>query len=242
MVDYVPFPPVSHANEDGLLAMGGELDINTLVSAYAQGIFPWFTEEQPVLWWSPDPRLVLYPNKVKVSRSLKKTIKNQKFKIKINSNFRDVMRGCALRGDTTQPVAQDTWITDAMREAYDKLHSQGYAHSIEAWQEDKLVGGLYGVVLGKVFFGESMFSQVRDASKVALVALCQWLQTKQFHLIDCQVYSDHLASLGAHEISRDAFLETLSNIAINQASSDFASGFDQKRWFEDVLKAPPSDR
>ena len=228
MVNFVSFPPVSNANEDGLLAMGGDLSLDTLVSAYAQGIFPWFNADQPILWWSPDPRMVLYPQKIKISKSLRKVIKNGQFDLSCNRSFEQVIRGCALRGmPSLATPTSETWITESMHSAYLALHLQGYAHSIEVWQHGELVGGLYGVALGKVFFGESMFSLRANASKVALVALCHWLQRKQFELIDCQVASDHLFSMGATEISRDDFLHSLTAIDIHSAHPQFASGFEQ---------------
>lgn len=222
MLNFQPFPALENADDDGLLAMGGDLSVNTLVSAYAQGVFPWFNPGQPILWWSPDPRLVLYPEQVKVSRSLKKSLRN-KFTVTCNQAFEQVISGCALRGQAHSD--EPTWITDSMYEAYFSLHQQHYAHSIEVWHGESLVGGLYGVCLGKVFFGESMFSRMPDASKTALVYLCQHLINQQFKLIDCQVASDHLLSLGAVEIPRNEFVNSLVNIDINQASPDFADHF-----------------
>jgi len=228
MVNFVTFPTVSNANEDGLLAMGGDLSMDTLVSAYAHGIFPWFNDDQPILWWSPDPRLVLYPTHVKISRSLRKTIRQGKFTVSCNTQFERVITGCALRGSPSPFVpAADTWITESMHKAYLDLHKQGYAHSIEVWQDTQLVGGLYGVTLGTVFFGESMFSSVSDASKVALVALCHWLDLKGFELIDCQVASEHLFSLGAQEIPRRNFLSCLANVDIERPNTTFSDEFEQ---------------
>jgi len=228
MVNFVAFPDVINANEDGLLAMGGDLSVDTLVSAYAQGIFPWFNQDQPILWWSPDPRLVLYPERVKVSRSLAKTIRSSKYRVSCNTQFERVIKGCALRGSTqAHTTPADTWITDSMSSAYLELHRLGYAHSIEVWQENTLVGGLYGVALGQVFFGESMFSSASDASKVALVALCTWLKHLNFNVIDCQVASEHLISLGAEEITRSAFLEVLDGVNIEHTQTNFAVDFEQ---------------
>ncbi|MBX2849409.1 MAG: leucyl/phenylalanyl-tRNA--protein transferase [Acidiferrobacterales bacterium] len=224
MIAFQPFPSLDNADEDGLLAMGGDLSLNTLVSAYAQGVFPWFNEGQPILWWSPDPRLVLYPDEVKISRSLKKNLKN-KYQVTCDRVFKHVVKGCALRGSTPNSVPEGTWITEQMYEAYVDLHNAGYAHSIETWNNDQLVGGLYGVCLGDVFFGESMFSLEVDASKVALVYLCQHLLNKNFQLIDCQVASDHLFTLGAREIPRKAFTDSLVNINIHQSTSNFADDF-----------------
>ena len=225
-LNHVSFPPLSNANEDGLLAMGGDLSTDTLVSAYAQGIFPWFNENQPLLWWSPDPRLVLLPEEVKISRSLSKIIRQQKFTLSCNQQFENVMRGCALRGNPNHLAeTAATWITESMHEAYSTLHKLGYAQSIEVWQDSRLVGGLYGVALGSVFFGESMFSAVSNASKVALIGLCQHLRAKGYQLIDCQVETDHLLSLGAKNISRDDFMAYLKDIDIDQNSADFAQEF-----------------
>jgi len=229
----VPFPDLSNANEDGLLAMGGDLSVDN-----AQGIFPWFNEDQPILWWSPDPRLVMYPQELKVSRSLRKTIRSNRFQVSCDTAFSQVVRCCALRGSDKPFAAKaETWITEGMHQAYQDLFENGYAHSIEVWdnsddnsinaQENpaKLVGGLYGVVLGKVFFGESMFSEVSNASKVAMVALCNWLHINGFTVIDCQVASDHLFSLGAKEIPREQFTNYLADINIGRPRRDFADGF-----------------
>ena len=242
-INLTRFPDVSNSNEDGLLAMGGDLDLHTLVSAYSQGIFPWFNDDQPILWWSPDPRMVLFPNEVKVSRSLRKTINNKPFKVTCNRAFDQVIDACALRGkksgkksgkkneeksDQQNPLpAEDTWITDDMQSAYQQLHEHGYAHSIEVWLDKELVGGLYGVCLGKVFFGESMFSRVSNASKVAFVSLAQSLEALGFNVIDCQVSSDHLLSLGAREIPRGEFLSYLSDIDIQKPNLNFENGISQ---------------
>lgn len=228
-INYFKFPDLSNANEDGLLAMGGDLEVDTLVSAYVQGIFPWYSEGQPILWWSPDPRMVLYPNEVKVSRSLKRTLRNANMTVSCNRSFNEVISACALRGQapTADNDLEATWITKEMNAAYNELHKLGYAHSIEVWQNDELVGGLYGLALGSAFFGESMFSRVSDASKVALVSLCNALTAQGFTLIDCQVASDHLLSLGAVEISRDAFLDAIKDADINQAKLNFADQFER---------------
>ena len=213
MVNYVSFPNVNTSNSEGLLAAGGDLSVDTLLSAYTQGIFPWFNDDQPILWWSPDPRLVLPPQEVKISRSLKKIIRQKQFRITINTVFEEVIQGCALRGASSKEQAtQDTWITDSMNQAYVELHRQNYAHSIEVWQGEDLVGGLYGLALGSVFFGESMFSRKSNASKVALVGLCQHLINHHIKIIDCQVASDHLLSMGAKEIPREHFLQYLTQI------------------------------
>lgn len=232
MVEFVSFPSVNNASAEGLLAMGGDLSIDTLVSAYSQGIFPWFNDDQPILWWSPDPRMVLFPSDVHVSRSLRKKIRQNAFEISCDKAFEEVIKACALRGQQNAAVPKaDTWITDSMASAYLDLHQQGYAHSIEVWQDNELVGGLYGVVLGKVFFGESMFSRATDASKVGFVALCKWLHQKQFSVIDCQIASDHLFSLGAIEISRQHFIEYLQDIDILKVNENFSQGFES--FFQD---------
>ncbi len=237
-LNFVRFPSVNNTNDDGLLAMGGDLNVATLVSAYAQGIFPWYSDDQPVLWWSPDPRMVLFPGDIKVSRSLAKKIKKGGFKVTCNQDFDAVISACALRGQTSDStlsdnslsdnaLEQDTWITEEMHLAYSELHRMNYAHSIEVWQGNELVGGLYGIALGKVFFGESMFSRVSDASKVGLVALCQYLSAENFEVIDCQVASDHLFSLGAVEIEREVFLRFIEQADINKPNMKFSQAFEQ---------------
>ena len=235
IIKYVTFPALEHASPDGLLAMGGELDKDTLVSAYAQGIFPWFNKDQPVLWWSPDPRLVLYPDEFKLSKSLRKRLRKPNYSVSINQHFEDVIHACATRGAASARAAQEqTWISLEMQQAYTELHRHNYAHSIEISADGKLIGGLYGIALGHVFFGESMFSRHTDASKIALFALCKWLQHKEFQLIDCQVASDHLFSLGAREISRNSFIESLANIPYTQTDTNFNQGFEQY-WSENVI-------
>lgn len=225
MIKPIQFPELTQANRDGLLAMGGELNPDWLVSAYSQGIFPWFSQGQPILWWSPDPRLVLFPNRIHISRSLKKVIRQKQFSVSCNQNFAEVISNCAMRGATSKHD-DGTWITDEMNQAYQELHKLNYAHSIEVWQHGELVGGLYGIALGKVFFGESMFSHKSNASKIALVALCQYLITRGYKIVDCQVTSDHLLSLGAEEISRTKFAEYLQGINIQQADMEFTKKFD----------------
>jgi len=225
-IKFVQFPKVDDATEDGLLAMGGNLNTNTLVSAYAQGIFPWYSDDQPILWWSPNPRMVLYPAEVKVSRSLAKKLKKGCFTVTCNLAFEEVISACALRGQLSPRMAtEDTWITADMNTAYIALHEQGYAHSIEVWRGTQLVGGLYGLALGHTFFGESMFSRVSDASKVGLVCLCQHLSTSDYKVIDCQVTSSHLSSLGAVEIERNEFLNMIDGIDINEPNLNFSSSF-----------------
>jgi leucyl/phenylalanyl-tRNA--protein transferase len=202
------FPPVSEAlrDPDGLLCAGGDLGQPRLLEAYRRGIFPWFSDGQPILWWSPDPRAVLFPREFKVSRSLAKTLRNRGFETTIDRSFDRVMRLCA--DSDLRP--EGTWISPQMRDAYQNLHAAGYAHSVEAWVDGRLAGGLYGVALGRVFFGESMFSLERDASKVALKRLVDTALERGIDLIDCQVSSPHLASLGARDIPRSEFVALLA--------------------------------
>jgi leucyl/phenylalanyl-tRNA--protein transferase len=198
------FPPVDSATPDGLLAYGGDLSPNRLLLAYKSGIFPWYNLGEPVLWWSPDPRLVLFLDEFILRKSLKKRMKH--FEVKYDTAFTEVMQEC---GSISRNGQKGTWIIPEMIEAYSALHNMGYAHSIEAWQNGELVGGLYGVVIGKVFFGESMFAKVSDASKVAFVHLIERLKKDGFEMIDCQTPSPHLKSLGAREISRVEFIQHL---------------------------------
>ncbi len=201
------FPDVELANTEpnGLLATGGDLSVKRLLNAYRRGIFPWYSEGEPILWWSPDPRSVLYPHRLKVSRSLRREIKKQRLQISFDRAFDAVITQCAA------PRQQDpnTWITAEMKQAYLRLHAAGYAHSVEAWQDDRLVGGLYGVAIGKVFFGESMFTRVPNASKIAFVYLVRQLEQWGYHFIDCQIKSQHLDSLGAIDIPRRRFIDAL---------------------------------
>ena len=198
------FPPVDQAliEPDGLLAAGGLLSPEILLKAYRHGVFPWYSQGQPILWWSPDPRCVLFRENMKISRSLRKTLNRKPFVIRQDTAFREVMLNCAK----PRKYADGTWITREMLDAYSRMHRLGYAHSIECWQDDRLVGGLYGIALGEVFFGESMFSDATDASKVALEYLCNTVKPK---LIDVQVYSEHMESLGAEMIPRSEFIEYL---------------------------------
>ncbi len=201
------FPDVSEALEEpnGLLAVGGELSAECLLHAYRRGIFPWYGEAQPVLWWSPDPRMVLFPRELHVSRSLRKTLRRHPYRITMDRCFAEVVAACAApRRDEA-----GTWITPEMAAAYRHLHELGFAHSVEAWRDGRLVGGLYGVAIGRVFFGESMFHRERDASKVAFVWLVRSLQARGFGLVDCQVATPHLARLGAREIPRARFIALL---------------------------------
>jgi len=204
--DEIIFPPPELADESGILAVGGDLSEERLLLAYSMGIFPWYSEGDPILWWSPDPRLVLFPEEIKVSRSLKQTMKKETFKITMDTAFESVIRECA---SVHQENAGDTWITEEMIEAYIHLHHSGFAHSVESWFDDRLVGGLYGVSLGSAFFGESMYAKKSNASKVAFVRLIQQLMHWQFGLIDCQVATRHLKTFGAHDIPRTEFMTLL---------------------------------
>jgi leucyl/phenylalanyl-tRNA---protein transferase len=201
------FPDTSQALKDpnGLLAAGGDLSIRRLLLAYRNGIFPWYGDNEPILWWSPDPRAVIFPGQLHISKSLQKTLNKKKFTVTFNQAFIEVVEACRLPRKN-QPR---TWITAEMKQAYEDLYKIGYAHSIECWQDDQLVGGMYGVILGKCFFGESMFSTATDASKVVMVELDRHLQKNHFALLDCQVSSAHTLSMGAVEIPRTQFLELL---------------------------------
>ncbi|WP_028283210.1 leucyl/phenylalanyl-tRNA--protein transferase [Olleya marilimosa] len=199
------FPDVTKASEDGLLAIGGDLSAKRLLNAYQKGIFPWFEDDNTIMWWSPDPRFVLFPEDLKVSKSMKQVIRNTDFVVTVNKDFNAVIAACAA---VKRPGQDDTWITNGMIEAYTNLHQLGYAKSIEVWLDNTLVGGLYGVDLGNgVFCGESMFTKVSNASKVGFIS---FIQNTNYKLIDCQVYTNHLESLGAIDISRDQFLKYLT--------------------------------
>ena len=202
------FPSPYLASKEGLLAIGGDLSPNRLLLAYSNGIFPWYSEGEPILWWSPDPRLVLYPAELKVSRSLKKVFKQDIFAVTLDRAFREVITECA---QVRLENHEGTWIVDDMVQAYCRLHESGFAHSVEAWQDNRLVGGLYGVSLGKCFFGESMFTRITNASKVALVTLVEHLGQLDFALIDCQITTAHLTRFGAREISRAHYLDELAD-------------------------------
>lgn len=204
--DKIAFPPPYLASKDGLLAIGGDLGKERLILAYRMGIFPWYSGNEPVLWWSPDPRLVLFPRELKVSRTLKKIIKKDMFKITVDLAFDEVIRQCAKVRLINN---QSTWIVKDMIHAYNVLHLSGYAHSVESWLDGKLVGGLYGVSLGRCFFGESMFTRISNASSVALVNLVEYLDKLSFGMIDCQVTTEHLMRFGAREIPRSEFLTRL---------------------------------
>jgi leucyl/phenylalanyl-tRNA--protein transferase len=214
-----PFPDPGDAETEpnGLLAVGGDLTPRRLLEAYKAGCFPWFSDDQPILWWSPDPRMVLFPGELQVSRSLRKTLRRGRFQVSTDQAFADVIRGCAgPRRD-----GDGTWLLPEMIAAYSELHRLGLAHSVEVWQDGKLVGGLYGVSLGKAFFGESMFSRATDASKVALVLLTELCRQAGFAFIDCQVYTEHLHRLGAREIPRPEFLERLEQALQQPGATDW---------------------
>lgn len=202
---WFPDPATAMVEPNGLLAVGGDLSVRRLLAAYQHGIFPWFEEGQPPLWWSPNPRMVLFPNEFHLSRSLRKTLRSGRFLITSDRDFDGVTAGCA----GPRAGSHGTWLIPAMREAYSELHRRGYAHSVEVWENDELVGGLYGVALGAVFFGESMFSRRSDASKAALATLAAQLQQHGYRLIDCQVANPHLQSLGARNIPQHEFMRYL---------------------------------
>jgi leucyl/phenylalanyl-tRNA--protein transferase len=208
--DFSVFPPVESAltEPNGLLAQGGDLSVEWLLDAYCHGIFPWFNPGEPILWWSPDPRMVLLPADIRVTRSLAKRMRNSGFELRVDSAFVDVMRACGA----PREGASGTWISEAMMVAYGRLFDAGYAHSVETWLDGRLVGGLYGVAIGRMFYGESMFSRVPDASKIALVRLAQQLQQWGFGMIDCQMETPHLSSMGARTLPRAAFVARLTEL------------------------------
>ena len=205
----IEFPPLTEADVDGLLAAGGDLSPERVLYAYHNGIFPWYEADQPVMWWAPDPRFVLYPDKLKVSKSTKQILKNQTFEITVNRNFTDVIEACA---NIKREAQSGTWITDKMIETYCELHQRGIAKSVEVWQNKTLVGGLYGIELGNtIFCGESMFSHVSNASKIGFIT---FIQNTNYKLIDCQLHTDYLESLGAEHISRSKFMQYLKQEAL----------------------------
>ena len=219
-----PDPALALEQPEGLLALGGDLSTERLLSAYRLGIFPWYEEGQPILWWSPDPRCVFYPERFAPSRSLKRTLRHGAFEITLDRDFARVIRACSEpRGPLYEhgvgQHGEGTWLNEAMIEAYVGLHHHGHAHSIEAWQEERLVGGLYGVAIGQVFFGESMFSRITDASKVCLFHLMRYLTAWGYRLTDCQVRSDHLARLGATLVSRREFLARIERLCASDVSA-----------------------
>ncbi len=202
------FPPVEDASLEGIVAVGGDLSVERLNLAYKSGIFPWFNEDEPILWWSPPERMVVVPSIYKVSKSIRNLLNQNKFKVTFNQNFRDVIIGCK---QIDRPGQDGTWLSDDFVESYTKLHVMGIAKSVEVWQNDELVGGLYGVDLGHIFCGESMFSKVPNASKIGFVTLINYLKENNYKLLDCQVHNDHLEKLGAFEVSRDVFMRVLNS-------------------------------
>jgi leucyl/phenylalanyl-tRNA--protein transferase len=224
-----PFPPLSQALRDpnGLLAAGGDLSSPRLLEAYHQGIFPWFSAGEPTLWWSPDPRMVLFPSEFRLHRSLRKTLRGGAFEARLDTAFAQVIAACAR---TPRPGQDGTWITDDIKAAYTALHDAGWAHSVETWMDGELVGGLYGVAIGRMFYGESMFAHRRDASKIAFAHLVRFLREREFGLIDCQMKTAHLASLGAREIPRAEFIARLKTLTANASHPD--------RWPADAAARP----
>ncbi len=206
LTEELVFPPLEKADEDGLLAVGGDLSVERLLLAYKKGIFPWYDSQQPIIWWSPNPRMVLFPSELKISKSMKTVLNSNRFLLTKNECFDDVVTNCA---NVKRQGQQSTWITSEMKVAYSELHKIGVAKSYEVWENNKLIGGLYGIDLGHVFCGESMFSTTSNASKFAFIKMVQELQSKNYEIIDCQVYTDHLASLGAREIPRNQFVKIL---------------------------------
>ncbi|WP_420570714.1 leucyl/phenylalanyl-tRNA--protein transferase [Kordia sp.] len=206
LTDEIAFPSIEETSPEGILAIGGDLQPERLLLAYKNGIFPWYSEDEPIIWWSPDPRMVLFPDDLKVSKSMKKLIRREAFTVTYNKAFRHVIRACAL---IERPGQDDTWITSEMEDAYIKLHEMGYATSVEVWRDNMLVGGIYGINLGHVFCGESMFSFESNASKYGFIYLIEKLKANGCQLVDCQMYTNHLASLGAYEVPREVFLSYL---------------------------------
>ena len=219
-----PFPPLALAlaEPNGLLCAGGDLSPQRILEAYRNGIFPWYSPGEPILWWSPNPRMVLVPSELKISRSLRRTLRAGNYQIRLDSDFPAVIRACAR---TRRKGQAGTWISGEMQAAYGSLHELGFAHSVETWLDDKLIGGLYGLAIGKMFYGESMFSHATGASKIALAHLCRHLEAQGFGLIDCQMNTPHLASLGAREIARSEFIARLRQLT--------ATAPDHRRWMSD---------
>jgi leucyl/phenylalanyl-tRNA--protein transferase len=224
-----PFPPVAKALQEpnGLLAGGGDLSPQRLLAAYRRGIFPWYSTGEPILWWSPDPRMVLFPDAIRITRSLAKTLRHANYTVKLDTAFAQVIAACAA---TPRSGQNGTWITAEMQQAYIRLHALGYAHSVETWRDGRLVGGLYGVAIGRAFCGESMFSQATDASKIALAHLCRYLVGREFGIIDCQMETAHLTSLGARPIPRDDYLARVAAL-VEQGDASHAPG----RWPADAI-------
>ncbi len=218
------FPDPREVDDDGLIGYGGDLSSAMLLSAYKQGIFPWYSEGEPILWWSPDPRLLLYPNHFIVRKSFRRVLRSGKFKVAFDKDFPEIIGHCA---SVYREGQESTWITGEMKEAYINLHEQGFAHSIAVYLDDKLVGGLYGLAIGKAFFGESMFSLVSDASKVAFKALSDVLGSKGYDFIDCQMKTDHMVRLGAEVVKREVFLDALE-LAIQKPTD--SGSWDTFHW------------
>ncbi len=213
LTEKILFPPVHYAEPSGIIAVGGDLSPERLLEAYSSGIFPWFSDDSPIIWWSPDPRFVIYPAEIKISRSMRQVLERKFFRITFDRAFREVVTGCSR----PRKYEQETWITEDMIEAYVKLHEIGYAHSVEAWHGDELAGGLYGVSLGGAFFGESMFAKETNASKAAFITLAVNLKRLGFDIIDCQVYTEHLESLGAFEMPRGEFISIINNSMVRDS-------------------------
>lgn len=230
-----PFPDPAQAETDpnGLLALGGDLSPTRLIAAYSLGIFPWFSEAQPILWWSPDPRMVLYPQEFRIARSLRKTLRRGRFEVSIDQAFERVIQACS----EPRRDAEGTWLSADMIAAYRALHACGLAHSFETWHDGELVGGLYGVALGRVFFGESMFSRANDASKVAMVELVNHLCEHAFRLVDCQMHSDHLARLGARNIRRAEFQRILAKATRERGCAHWAK---RRRSTREMRRTEPA--
>ena len=231
------FPETNQAlsEPNGLLAAGGHLSVDWLLAAYQKGVFPWFNADDPILWWTPSPRMVLYPHQLHISRSLKKALRKDDFGVTINQDFIAVIDHCAAPRGGFQGFPE-TWITPEMRQAYIELNRSGYAHSIEVWRDQQLIGGLYGIALGKVFFGESMFSKAANGSKIAISHLVEWLKQWQYKLIDCQVYNDHLSSLGAIEIDRHTFEQIIETYAKKSALEQAG----REIWMAQDITLPPT--
>ena len=215
------FPPVDEASIEGVLSIGGDLSVERLLLAYRSGIFPWFNEDEPILWWSPPERMVVAPSIYKVSKSIRNLLNQNKFQVTFNQNFNEVILGCQ---QIERPGQEGTWLSDDFVESYTKLQEMGIAKSVEVWQNGELVCGLYGVDLGHIFCGESMFSKVPNSSKIAFVTLIQYLKENNYKLLDCQVHNDHLEKLGAFEVSRETFMKVLKSSAINFASNNLLRG------------------
>ena len=225
LTEQIGFPPPNLAEDNGLLAIGGDLSPERLIAAYSQGIFPWYAEDDPILWWFTSPRLVLFPEELKISKRLARYYRNTPLHFTINSAFKHVINNCA---ESRQAIKEETWITPEMIRAYERLHNLGYAHSVECWQSGECVGGLYGLALGKVFFGESMFSKVPNSSKFALIYLVSFLKQKGYQLIDCQMTTSHLVSLGARELDGGTFRSLLRK-HIKNVTPDMAWHYDREQ-------------